>query len=672
MPHSGTVTIEQQLQTLRQRIEHLNYCYYALDDPKATDSEYDRLFRKLVELEKQYPEYFDPNSPTQKVGAPPLDKFEQVRHRQSMLSLDNAFSDDELLAFHNRILDRLKTAQNIAYCCEPKLDGIAISLLYERGLLVRGATRGDGEVGEDITVNVRTIGSIPLKLLGEGFPDVLEVRGEIYMPRARFDELNREAAAKGLKTFVNPRNAAAGSLRQLDSSITAKRGLEMCCYGVGFFENGTVAETHSQILERLKGWGFRTNTETKRVESIEGCIEYYNQLESKRPSLPYDIDGIVYKVDSISLQNALGFVSRAPRWAIARKFPAQEEVTQLLGVDFQVGRTGAITPVARLNPVFVGGVTVSNATLHNMDEVKRLGVRKNDFVIVRRAGDVIPQIVAVVEEKRPSIAEEIHLPDSCPVCGSDIDAIEGEAVARCSGGLYCPAQRKEGIKHFASRKAMDIDGLGDKLVDQLVDQELVNNIADLYTLQSHQLAGLERMGEKSAQKLIEAITRSKSPRFDKFIYALGIREVGEATARTLAQNFSSLDELSQANEAQLLTLADVGPVVAKHIYTFFRQLHNIETLQCLIDQGVSYTPIMLADNRQSVFTGKTCVLTGTLSQMGRDVAKEKLIALGAKVAGSVSKKTDFLIAGSDAGSKLAKAQSLGVKTLSEEEFLSLL
>ncbi|MTI13781.1 NAD-dependent DNA ligase LigA [Sansalvadorimonas verongulae] len=665
---------QSRIETLRKEIRHHNHRYYVLDDPSVTDSEYDRLFHALQELEQAHPELITPESPTQRVGARPLSAFSQVRHELPMLSLDNAFSDDDLTDFNRRLSDRLKTAEELEFVCEPKLDGIAASLLYEDGKLVRGATRGDGTTGEDITQNVRTIGSIPLTLMGEGWPRRLEVRGEIYMLRAGFDKLNEEARKKGEKMFVNPRNAAAGSLRQLDSRITATRPLEMCCYSAGLVEGGELPSVHGETLERFQSWGLKINPEMRVVKGVSECIAYYEQLAEKRDSLPYEIDGIVFKVNSFSLQEQLGFVARAPRWAIARKFPAQEEMTKLLDVDFQVGRTGAITPVARLKPVFVGGVTVSNATLHNMDEVERLGVHIGDTVIVRRAGDVIPQVVRVVEEHRPESAKAIALPETCPVCESEVERSEDEAVARCTGGLFCQAQRKEAIKHFSSRKALDIDGLGDKLVEQLVDKELVQTIADLFRLTVGQLVRLERMGEKSATKLLEALETSKTTTLARFIYALGIREVGEATAASLASHYGDLPALLKADEEALQQVDDVGPIVAKHITLFFRQPHNLEVIEQLQAVGVQW-PVVEVNKEVAAelpLAGQTWVLTGTLSLMTRDQGKGYLQQLGAKVTGSVSAKTTGLVAGEKAGSKLTKAQNFEVPVKDEQAFLEML
>jgi len=664
--------LEKQVNALREQINQHNYQYYVLDMPTVPDSEYDRLMNTLKAIEAEHPKLITDDSPTQRVGATPLDSFNQVDHELPMLSLDNAFSAEDMHDFDKRIKDRLKSDTAIEYACEPKLDGIAISLLYKKGMLVRGATRGDGKVGEDITQNVRTIPSVPLSLRGEGFPEVLEVRGEIYMPKKGFDDLNRRQAEKDEKLFVNPRNAAAGSLRQLDAKITATRPLELCAYSVGLVEGGDLPGHHAQILQELQQWGFRINPEMAVVTGIDKCLAYHDKLLAKRDQLHYDIDGIVFKVNDITLQTELGFVSRAPRWAIAHKFPAQEELTQIIDVDFQVGRTGAITPVARLNPVFVGGVTVSNATLHNQDEVDRLGVQVRDTVIIRRAGDVIPQVVSVVIDRRPSDATPIEFPKVCPVCESPVERSEGEAVTRCMGALMCGAQQKEAIKHFASRKAMDVDGLGDKLVEQLVDEGLINSAADLYHLELESLAALERMAEKSAQNLLDALEQSKLTSLPKFLYSLGIREVGEATAANLANHFGNLLSIQQASTEALLEVNDVGPIVAKHIHEWFAAEHSSELLSQLIDAGIHWPDIEVVAQDELPLAGQTYVVTGTLEEMGRAEAKEQLQALGAKVAGSVSKKTDCVVAGPGAGTKLSKAQELGVKVIDEREFLSLL
>ena len=665
-------TVAAEVKQLHQQLNQANYQYYVLDDPQLPDAQYDRLFHQLKAIEEKHPQFLTSDSPTQRVGATPLPHFEQVTHEVPMLSLDNAFDAQDMRDFNRRVGDRLKQTDVVFYACEPKLDGIAVSLLYQDGLLVRAATRGDGSVGENITQNIRTIPSIPLKLLGADYPSTLEVRGEVYMPKKGFNKFNENALANDDKPFVNPRNAAAGSLRQLDSKITAARPLEFCCYSLGRADGGEVPTKHSEILRQFSMWGFKINPEMRVVEGIEGCLEYYEQLAEKRNSLAYEIDGIVFKVDDINLQQQLGFVSRAPRWAIAHKFPAQEEMTLLKDVEFQVGRTGAITPVARLEPVFVGGVTVSNATLHNMDEISRLGVKVGDTVVIRRAGDVIPQIVNVVESKRPNDAKSIIFPQTCPVCDSKIERIEGEAVSRCSGGLVCAAQRKEAIKHFASRKAMDIDGLGDKLVEQLVDEGLIESFLDLYSLKLENLMNLERMGEKSAQNLLASIEISKQTTLAKFLYALGIREVGVATAQNLVNHFLDLKILVKAELESLLEVDDVGPIVAKHLLSFFAEPHNQQIIDGLLNIGINWPVIEKKETSDLPLAGQTFVVTGTLASMGRDQAKEYLQQLGAKVAGSVSAKTHGLVAGEKAGSKLTKAQDLEVPVLDENAFLSLL
>ncbi len=670
-----TQRVQQQIEQLRAELRHHANLYYVLDQPEIPDAEYDRLYRQLQDLEAEHPEYIRSDSPTQRVGAKPLTSFSQVRHRVPMLSLDNVFSEDELAAFNKRLRDRLETEQELVFSAEPKLDGLAVSLVYEQGELVQAATRGDGNTGEDVTSNIRTIQSVPLRLLGEKIPDVLEVRGEVFMPKAAFNKLNAEASANDEKTFVNPRNAAAGSLRQLDPAVTAHRSLAMYCYALGYVDGDLPSHTHSEALATLRHLGLPVCNEIEIVTGVEGCMHFYHAILKKRDALPYDIDGVVYKVDDISLQEKLGFVSRAPRWAIAHKFPAQEEMTQLEGVDFQVGRTGALTPVARLKPVFVGGVTVSNATLHNMDEVRRKDIRVGDTVIVRRAGDVIPEVVAAVTSRRSGDEDMIHLPEHCPVCQSDIEQVEGEAVARCTGGLFCRAQQVEAIKHFASRKAMDIDGLGDKLVEQLVEAGMIKSVADIYTLEKEQIAKLERMGEKSAENLIAAIDRSRTVSLARFIYALGIREVGEATARNLADAYQGIEKLKAADEEDLQTVPDIGPVVAKHIVHFFRQPHNLEVIDQLLDKkigAIQFEAVPVVKASSSALSGKTVVITGTLSGITRDEAKQSLLAAGAKVTGSVSAKTDYLLAGEKAGSKLSKAEKLGVTIIDEAALEKLL
>ncbi len=664
-------TIEVQINKLRDQINEHNYRYYVLNDPRVSDAEFDQLFQKLKDLEEQYPELITSDSPTQRVGAKPQKEFSEVKHAVPMLSLENGFTDEDIFNFNQRIQDRLHTTEAIEYVCEPKLDGLAVTLIYENGVLVRAATRGDGETGEDITENIRTIQMVPLHLRGTNFPRVIEVRGEVYMPKKGFHELNARAEKKGEKIFVNPRNAAAGSLRQLNPKITAERPLEIFCYGVGVTEGIELPLLQNDMYALLKDLGLRVNDEVKVVDGIENCLKYQLAMTKKRNALPYEIDGVVIKVNSIADQHKLGFVSRAPRWAIAHKFPAEEVQTIVESVEFQVGRTGALTPVARLQPVFVSGVTVSNATLHNMDEVIRKDIHIGDRVIVRRAGDVIPEVVSALKEHRPAQAKAIVLPTQCPVCHSEVEMIEGEAVARCSGGLFCPAQRKEAIKHFASRRALDIEGLGDKLVEQLVDTGMITSVADLYSLTLDQLAGLDRMAEKSAQNLLDALDKSKNTTFARFLHALGIREVGEATAKLLANSFGDLAILLTATEEELQNIPDIGPVVAKHIVSFFREKHNRSIIEKLLHAGIHWEKIIV-DKKALPLIGKTFVLTGTMQAMTRDEAKEKLESLGAKVAGSVSIKTDYVVVGEDAGSKLAKAQQLNIKILDEAGFLDFL
>lgn len=662
---------KKRVTQLRAELEEHNYRYYVLDTPTIPDAEYDRLLRELQTLEQRYPELIIPDSPTQRVGATPLKSFQEVQHEMPMLSLDNAFDETEVRAFARRISERLGSTDHLSYCCEPKLDGLAVSILYSDGKLIQAATRGDGYTGEAITSNIRTIPSIPLHLRGNDYPKTLEVRGEVFMPKAGFEALNQHAKQHGEKIFANPRNAAAGSLRQLDPTITAQRPLAFFCYGIGVVTGKKMPLRHSEILQQLQTWGLRINPATKVVADIDGCLQYYQTIAKKRANLPYEIDGVVYKVDTIDLQQQLGYVARAPRWAIAHKFPAQEELTQIEAVEFQVGRTGTLTPVARLKPVLVGGVTVSNATLHNMDEIQRKDVHIGDTVIVRRAGDVIPEVVSVVLAQRPPHAKKIKLPSHCPVCGTEVIRLADEAAARCSGGLYCSAQVKEAIKHFASRKALDINGLGDKLVDQLVELKLISKVSDLYALTVAELTQLERMGAKSAENLYAALQKSKTTTLPRFLYALGIREVGEATALALAQHFQSLEKIMAAEEEVLQQVADVGPVVASHVATFFQQAHNVEIVNKLIHHGIHWPAIKSSSTTQSL-SGKTFVLTGTLNQMTRDQAKARLQQLGAKVSGSVSQKTSYVVAGSDPGSKLTDAKKLGVAILNEEEFIKLL
>jgi DNA ligase (NAD+) len=738
---SNPVPAQERASKLRQEIDYHNYRYYVLDEPEIPDSEYDRLLRELQSLESQHPELITSDSPTQRVGAEPLDAFDEVLHRVPMLSLDNAFSEQEMTDFDRRVRDKLDTQEEIVYAAEPKLDGLAISLRYEQGHLVQAATRGDGNRGEDVTHNVRTIPSVPLRLLGEGWPRILEVRGEVYMPKEGFEALNRRAREAGEKEFANPRNAAAGSLRQLDPKVTAERPLAFYCYGFGEIEGGALAPTHSTGIEMLRAWGLRISPELKQVTGVAECLAYYRDLAQRRERLGYEIDGVVFKVDQLDLQQRLGFVSRAPRWAIAQKFPAQEEMTKLLAIDIQVGRTGALTPVARLEPVNVAGVTVTNATLHNLDEIRRKDIRVGDTVIIRRAGDVIPQVLQIVPTRRPEGTVEFSMPEHCPECGSEVIRDADEAVIRCSGGLFCPAQRKEAIKHFASRRAMDIEGLGDKLVEQLVDEGLVSDPSDLFQLTKETLAGLERMGEKSAQNLIEALNRSKQTTLQRFLFALGILGIGEATARELANSLGTLEAVmalrladlisiseSQADKLQLalqdiapaqleqehpyeviadcsglkwfsqvhwhlllerfgsidgilaadagelvnekrISIEGVGEILADQIVTFFKQSHNLKVIEQLKDAEVTWESA--ASPAEQSLVGLTFVLTGTLSRPRQEI-KEQLQALGAKVTGSVSKKTDYLVAGTDAGSKLEKAESLGVTVLDEQGLESLL
>lgn len=663
--------IQTQLDNLRKTLRQYEYEYHVLDNPSVPDSEYDRLFHQLKALELEHPEFLTSDSPTQRVGAKPLSGFSQIRHEIPMLSLDNAFSDAEFNAFVKRIEDRLiLLPKPLTFCCEPKLDGLAVSILYVNGELTQAATRGDGTTGEDITANIRTIRNVPLQLLTDNPPARLEVRGEVFMPHAGFERLNKYALEHNEKTFANPRNAAAGSLRQLDPNITSKRPLVLNAYGIGIAEGVDLPTTHYDRLQWLKSIGIPVNPEIRLCNGADEVLGFYRDIQNKRSSLGYDIDGTVLKINDIALQNELGFISKAPRWAIAYKFPAQEELTLLNDVEFQVGRTGAITPVAKLEPVFVAGVTVSNATLHNGDEIERLNIAIGDTVVIRRAGDVIPQIIGVLHERRPDNAKPIIFPTNCPVCDSQIIRIEGEAVARCTGGLFCAAQRKEALKHFVSRKAMDIDGVGGKLIEQLVDRELIHTPADLFKLDLTTLTRLERMGAKSAENALNSLENAKSTTLARFIFALGIREVGEATALNLANHFKTLDALKDANLEELQQVPDVGEVVANRIFIFWREAHNVAVVEDLIAQGVHWETVEVKEASENLFKDKTVVLTGTLTQMGRNEAKALLQQLGAKVSGSVSSKTDFVIAGDGAGSKLAKAQELNITVLTEEEFLA--
>ena len=654
---------------MRERVRHHLYRYHVLDDPEIADREFDLLFDRLLHLEEQHPHLITPDSPTQRVGAEPSARFAAVAHELPMLSLDKCGSEEELIDWETRCRSRVGYEGELEYTCEPKIDGVAVSLMYENGVLVRGATRGDGSNGEDITANVRTVPTVPLRLLGHGYPEVLEVRGEIYMPLAGFRAFNETAASTGERLLVNPRNAAAGSLRQLDPKLTASRPLSMYCYSAGL-RGDWEPETQWQVLEAFKQWGLRVNERVVRVDGVKACLAYVSQLLGERDDLGYDVDGVVVKVNDFAMQNALGNVTRRPRWAVAYKYPAEEATTVLRDVDFQVGRTGAITPVAKLEPIFVGGATVSNATLHNMDEVERLDLRLGDTVMVHRAGDVIPQVTKVIEANRLEAAQRVAMPEKCPACGTPIERPEGEAVARCPAGLTCPAQRKESLKHFASRLAMDIEGLGDKLVEQLVERGMVGDPADLYGLEADAIESLERMGEKSAANLLGALNASKHTTFARFIYSLGIREVGETTAANLANHFRRLDALSTASEEALNEVPDVGPIVASRIRNFFDDAHNREVVGRLVAKGIHWpTP---AKPAQAPLAGQTWVLTGTLGAMTRNEAKARLVKLGARVAGSVSASTTRVVAGPGAGSKAAKAAELEIPVVDEADFVALL
>ncbi len=651
-----------RIDELRKEIDDHNYRYYVLDDPAISDARYDEMFRELEELEEQHPDLVSPDSPTQRVGAKPAEGFAEVEHEVPMLSLDNAMDEDEMRAFDKRIREQLEI-DRVEYMAETKLDGLAVSLLYERGRLVRGATRGDGATGEDVTHNIRTIRAIPLKLRGNPIPARLEVRGEVFMTMQGFLEMNRRQQEEGGKVFANPRNAAAGSLRQLDPGITRGRPLDFYAYGIGVIDENAGLETQSGVLKRLKQWGVRISSEGRVVTGIDECLEYYREFSARRADLPYQIDGIVYKVNRLDLQEQLGVLSRAPRWAVAYKFPPEEEVTRVLDIEVQVGRTGALTPVARLEPVSVGGVTVTSATLHNEEEVRRKDVRVGDTVTIRRAGDVIPEVIGVLREKRPKRTRRFRMPDSCPVCGSAAAREEEEAVVRCTGGVYCPAQCIRSIIHFASRRAMDIEGLGEKLVEQLYEHGYVRNLADLYELDKEQLLELERMGEKSSDNLLQALEKSKATRLDRFLYALGIREVGEATATALAAHFGSLAAVRKASLDDLMEVPDIGPVVARHVHEFFQEPHNNGIIDRLVRAGMRWEEFHVSGERP--LKGKTFVLTGALTDLTRDEAKQRLTALGAKVSGSVSKKTDYVVAGENPGSKLTTARELGIEILDE-------
>ncbi|MBM4217198.1 MAG: NAD-dependent DNA ligase LigA [Gammaproteobacteria bacterium] len=666
MGKAGTPSagIRQRVADLRREIEYHTYRYYILDDPEIPDAEWDRLLQELRKLEETYPSLVSANSPTQRVGAAPTDKLAEVRHRIPMLSLDNAFSEDELRHFDRRVRERLGVDSDVEYSAEPKLDGLALSVTYERGVLVQAATRGDGTTGEDVTANVRTIRSLPLHLRGPA-PAVLEARGEVFMPIAGFERLNAEASKKGEKVFANPRNAAAGSLRQLDPCITAQRPLDIFFYSIGAVEGIDLPSSHGATLALLRQFGLRVSPEIRKVRGASGCLDYYADIGRLRASLAYQIDGVVYKVDSIAAQRELGFVSRAPRWAIAHKFPAEEALTVVRDVEFQVGRTGAVTPVARLEPVFVGGVTVSNVTLHNMDEVARKGVRIGDTVVVRRAGDVIPEVARVMLARRPKDSQDIVLPSRCPVCASPVERDAEATVARCTGGYRCSAQRKERLRHFASRRALDIGGVGEKLVDQLVEAGLVESPDDLYGLTREALSALERMGPKSAENVLTALERSKSTTLARFLFALGIRDVGEVTATALASHFGDVDALMAADVEAVQQVRDVGPVIAAHVVEFFAEEANRRVIECLRQAGVSWPSGKPLESAAQPFMGLTFVLTGSLESMQREEAEDALRALGAKAAGSVSKKTSYVVAGRDAGSKLKKAEELGVPVLDE-------
>jgi len=675
-PAKPPVPVAARVAELRELLERYNYRYHALDDPEVPDAEYDRLMLELRELEQRHPELASADSPSMRVGAAPIAAFGSVRHRVAMLSLDNAFSEEEVRDFDRRIRERLPpgslaSAPQLAYSAEPKLDGLAVSAWYEQGAFVQAATRGDGETGEDITQNLRTIGALPLRLRGSGWPSQLEVRGEVYMPIAGFERFNAEAAARGEKPFVNPRNAAAGSLRQLDPRITAARPLDFFVYGTGFVAGGELPRTQGLLLRQLRDWGFKISAQVRAVLGVEGCLAYFHELAAARARLAYQIDGVVYKLDDIDAQVQLGFVSRAPRWAIAHKFPAEEALTTVRDIEFQVGRTGALTPVARLVPVFVGGVTVSNATLHNMDELTRKDVRIGDTVVIRRAGDVIPEVARVLPDRRPADARSVSLPEVCPVCGSPVVRDATQAAARCSGGRRCAAQRKEEIKHFASRRALDIHGLGDRLVEQLVDGGLVRSVADLFVLTPAPLAELDRMGEKSAQKLIAAIAAARRTTLPRFLYALGIRDVGEATALALARHFGDLASLRAADSEAIQRVPDIGPIVAAHVESYFGDPENRALVDRLIALGLQWPKLDVAE-RSGSLAGQVFVLTGTLSGMSRDEAQAAILARGGKVSGSVSKKTDYVVAGADPGSKLARALALQINVLDEAGLRALL
>ncbi len=662
----------KRIEELREQIEHHNYRYYVLDDPEISDARFDALMRELQELERSNPELVTPDSPTQRVGGAVSREFAEVQHDVPMLSLENAFSEQDVIDFDRRIRERLDVEQ-VDYAAEPKIDGLAISIRYQQGHMVQAATRGDGSRGEDVTANVRAVRSAPLRLRTRRPPELLEVRGEVYMTRSSFEELNRRAEQRGEKTFANPRNAAAGSLRQLDPAVTASRSLDVLFYGLGATSGWSMPRTHNAVLEALREIGLRCAPELSVVHGVKGCLDYHERMDRKRRSLDYAIDGVVYKVDRLDWQKELGHVARAPRWAVAHKFAAEEETTVVRDVEFQVGRTGALTPVARLEPVFVGGVTVSNATLHNMDEIARKDVRIGDTVVIRRAGDVIPEVVRVIPEQRPRDARVVGLPERCPVCGSHVTRAEGEAVARCSGGLVCGAQRRESLRHFASRRAMDIEGLGEKLIEQLVEAGRVETPADLYTLTEEELAALERMGEKSAAKLVRALEKSKRTTLPRFLFALGIRDVGEATARALAEHFGELTNITQAGIAEIEEVPDVGPVVAAHVRDFFDEPRNRKVIERLLEAGIEWPAVSpRRAARGGPLDGETLVVTGTLESMTRDQAREAARLAGATVTDSVSRRTTLLVVGAEPGSKLDKAKELGVRVVDEAAFRKLL
>ena len=668
MVREYTGTLRRRAETLRREIEYHNYRYYVLDSPVISDAAFDKLFRELQDLEAAHPELATPDSPTQRVGGRPRAEFGVVRHAIPMVSIDNAFEQADVEAWDRRVREGLKVAGDVSYTAEPKFDGVSVSLRYEDGVLAVAGTRGDGATGEDVTANVRTVRTVPLRLRGEGWPSVLEVRGEVVIPKKDFDRLNAEQAKRGDKVFANPRNAAAGSLRQLDPRITASRPLAFFSWGLGEASR-PVTRRYSEVIKRLEDWGFRATEFFDTVRGAPGCLAYFRRMAEQRDRLPFEVDGVVYKVDDLRDRDKLGFTARAPRWAIAQKFPAREETTTVENIIPSVGRTGVITPVARLKPVQVGGVTVTHATLHNQDEVERKDVRVGDTVIVRRAGDVIPEVVAAIKEKRPRGTRPWHMPKTCPTCGSQVVREPGEAAHRCLGGLYCPAQVEGALLHFASRRAMDIEGLGDKLVEQLVATGRVKTVAHLYRLKKADLVALERMGEKSARNLLERIKKSKDTTLARFLNALGIPQVGEATAEVLAEHFGGLDAIMGADRETLQEAPNVGPAMAEDIHAFFRQKHNREVIAALLRAGVR--PAAPRRRRLSPISGKVFVLTGGLASMSRDEAKNRLIALGAKVSESVSRNTDYVVVGTDPGSKADRARALGVRMLDEKEFLSL-